>query len=437
MESVVKHYLGLSLFELILKIKGYPIRNAEYDFANLTSLEGQEFEAWQDHKRWEIVKFHYQNNPFYRDVVGTSLPERWEELPVMTKATYQIEVLDMLSEPYKSKKDVYIANTSGSSGHPFYFAKDKYAHALAWALIKDRYAKKGIGFNSLQGRFYGIPLEAKGYWVESIKDLAMNRIRFPVFDLSEPQLEKIYATIVKKKVNYLYGYTSAVVLLARYLVHKGIVLKSSCPSLVTCIVTSEVCTKEDLQIMKKAFGVMITNEYGASELGIMAFENDDGELVGSDELIYFESVPNEQGLNELLCTSLFNKAFPIIRYKIGDLVEISTRNGRTIFRDIVGRTNDLVKLPSGKIAAGLTFYYVSRSILEASGVLKEFIIRQTSFTEFEFDIVADRALTAKEENLIRGKTELYLEPNLSIKFNYLDKINRPASGKIKHFYSEF
>ncbi len=395
-----------------------------------------EFKEWQNQKRWEIVQYHFNNNPFYQDLIGGELPESWRDLPVMTKASYQQEITGMLSVPFKDKKDVYIANTSGSSGHPFYFAKNKYAHALAWALIKDRYAKKGIAFNALQGRFYGIPLEKKGYWIESLKDVLMNRVRFPVFDLSEPALEKIYRKVIKKKVNYLYGYTSAVVLFARYLISKKIVLAETCPSLVGCIVTSEVRTNEDLLIMQKAFGVNIINEYGSSELGIMAFENDQGELGGSDELIYFETVRNEEGLMELLCTSLFNEAFPIIRYKVGDLVDAYEKEGRTLFRNIVGRTNDLIRLPSGRVAAGLTFYYISRSILEASGILKEFIIRQTGPREFEFDIVADRKLNADEENLIRQKTELYLEPDLGIRFNYPEKINRPASGKIKHFYSE-
>lgn len=426
----------MHLFESILRIQGFPFLQAEKDFARLTSLEPKEFKEWQNLKRWEIVQYHFKNNPFYQELVGGKLSERWKDLPIMTKASYQQEITDMLSGPFKDKKDVYIANTSGSSGHPFYFAKNKYAHALAWALIKNRYATKGIGLNSLQGRFYGIPLEKKGYWIESLKDVLMNRVRFPVFDLSEPELEKNYKKVIRRKVNYLYGYTSAVVLFARYLISKNIVLVETCPSLVGCIVTSEVRTNEDLKIMHQAFGVNIINEYGASELGIMAFENDQGELVGSDELIYFETVPNEEGLMELLCTSLFNEAFPIIRYKVGDLVDVYEKEGRTLFRNIVGRTNDLIRLPSGRVAAGLTFYYISRSILEASGVLREFIIRQTDPRKFEFDIVADRKLTNDEENLIRQKTELYLEPDLEIYFNYLEKINRPASGKIKHFYSE-
>jgi len=425
-----------SLLEPVLTWQGYPLKRASEELTKISSLKGISFLQWQEAKRWEVFKFHLGNNPFYKSSIlkGKSVQD-WGDIPVMGKTDYQGTIKDKISDPFKSVKN-YVANTSGSSGHPFFYAKDKYAHALTWCLIKERYASVGISLNDLQGRFYGIPLEKSGYVAESIKDSLMNRIRFPVFDLSDNKLKEIQLKIKKRGVRYLYGYTSAIVLFARYLIRNEIILAENCPLLKACIITSEVCTPEDSVLLHKGLGVRIINEYGSSELGIMAFEQMNGEFIGSDELIFFETISNASGGQELLCTSLFNKAFPIIRYRIGDLVDMEKKDGRTYFNRIEGRTNDLVRLPSGKISAGLTFYYISRSILESSGVLKEFIIRQTSLNQFEFDIVSDRKLTSQEESLILEKTFLYLEPNLEIKFNYCNSINRPASGKIKHFYSQ-
>ncbi len=425
-----------SFLEQILKWQGYPLNKASEELAYVSRLQGSSFAGWQEEKKWEIFKFHLNNNPFYKSsILKNKEVQHWTDVPVMSKADYQGNIQDKLSGPFKRRK-IYLANTSGSSGHPFFYAKDKYAHALTWCLIKERYASVGISLNDLQGRFYGIPLEKKGYAQESIKDFLMNRIRFPVFDLSDSKLKDIQHKIERKGVGYLYGYTSAVVLFARYLIRNEIILGERCPVLKACIVTSEVCTPEDIDLLQRGLGVKIINEYGSSELGIMAFGKDNGELIGSDELIFFETITNSNGDQELLCTSLFNKAFPIIRYRIGDLVDMKKKDGRTFFNRIEGRTNDLVRLPSGKVSAGLTFYYVSRSILESSGVLKEFIIRQTALNQFEFDIVSDRKLSIQEETLIREKTFLYLEPNLEIRFNYCNAITRPASGKIKHFYSQ-
>jgi phenylacetate-CoA ligase len=342
-------------------------------------------------------------------------------------------------------KDCYVGNTSGSSGHPFFFAKDKFTHAMTWASIKYYYDMYHIDINDKQARFYGIPMEFSGYWKEKIKDFAMNRMRFPVFDLSDKKMEKFLLLFRKNNYDYLYGYTNSLVLFARYLIKNNLVLKDICHSIKLCISTSEVCTQEDHNIIEKGFGVKHVREYGASEVGLIAFDVQDGSWRICEEAIYNEVVDDNANqltygqTGNMLCTSLFNTVLPIIRYQIGDMIVLKERNNKSIYRSIdklMGRTNDTVILPSGKIAAGFTFYYVSRSILESSGVLKEFIVRQTEVDHFRFEIVADRDLTHTEIQQIKEKITLYLEPGLKLSINRVDKINRSKSGKIKHFYSE-
>lgn len=423
-------------FEQILKLQGFDIGPAMKFLDSSLAARSGDFTGWQEDRKREIVEFHLKHNSFYRQKAGVDRMGQWNELPILKKGDYQADITRLLSNGF-NEKNTYIANTSGSSGHPFYFAKDKFCHALAWSIYKDRYSQYGLTLNSLQARFYGIPLERVAYYKEKLKDKVMSRVRFPVFDLSEPTLEKFLGRFKKKRFEYIYGYTSAMVMFARFLLSRGIVLKNECSSLKVAIVTSEVCTEQDRSVLQEAFGIGIVNEYGASELGIMAFEYPDGQMKCTDELIFFENHVKEDGSEVLLCTSLFNKAFPMIRYEIGDRVELqTTEGGRTNIGSINGRVNDVIKLPGGKTAAGLTFYYISRSVLESSGCLKEFIIRQTKLDTFEFDIVSDRVLNEEEEQNIREKVALYIDKGLEIRFNYMDHIKRPANGKIKHFYSE-
>lgn len=92
-------------------------------------------------------------------------------------------------------------------------------------------------------------------------------------------------------------------------------------------------------------------------------------------------------------------------------------------------------LPSGKIAAGLTFYYVSRSLLENLGIIREFIIKQITIDTFVFDVVIDRDFSKQEIDFLHKQMDEYLETGLKLIINKVDKIKRPTSGKIKHFYS--
>lgn len=422
----------MSLFEQILQFKGFPFAEAKKELARLQAMSVDEFLDWQQKKAWQQVLFHYEYNPLYRKLVGNTLPDKWEDLPIVTKKDLQQPLSNIITKGV-NLKNCHTGNTSGSTGIPFFYAKDKMAHAMTWAVITDRYNWYGLTFSSRQARFYGIPKEFFANRKELLKDKMMNRERFSVFDLSDKAMEQFIQRFRNGKFDYVYGYTSALIMFARHLVSKGTTLKEICPSVKLCISTSETATPEDHNILEKGFGVPHIREYGLSETCITAFDAPDGNWRLTEETLFTETLNGK-----ILSTSLYNTALPMIRYETGD-IGIIEKERVGIYRTLQqlhGRTNDMIILPSGKTAAGLTFYYISRSVLESSGVLKEFIIRQTGLNQFTFDIVADRDLTAEEKELVKQKISLYLEPGLDIILNRVQHIERPASGKLKHFYSE-
>ena len=114
----------------------------------------------------------------------------WKHIPVMTKRDLQQLLNQRLSDGF-TLKNVYVNKTSGSSGDPFVFAKDKFCHAMTWAIIQNRFGWLNLDFNSSkQARFYGIPLDVKGYYKERFKDILSKRFRFSVLDLSDFAFEK-------------------------------------------------------------------------------------------------------------------------------------------------------------------------------------------------------------------------------------------------------
>lgn len=425
-----------SLFEIIYKWQHYDIASIVTDIQLLRALSNEDFTKWQEVKKREIAKHHFEGNEFYRKKIGSTLPKTLSDLPIITKPDLQAGLDQLITKPYKLK-ELYVNNTSGSSGHPLTFAKDYYTQARVWAVKKLFFNLHGIDLGDKEAKFYGMPKGATAYWVQRLKDFILNRKRFVIFDLSDEVFEKWVNDFKNIKFKYMYGYTSSIVLFSRYLISKGIVIKDICPTLQTVIVTSESCTSEDKTIIKKACGVEARNEYGTADVGLIAYECMEGNLHLVEENIYAETNEN----NELLITDLFNKAFPFIRYNLGDIALISNRacdcgSHNRIIDQLQGRTNDIAKLKSGKIVPGLTFYYISRALLESSGVLKEFIIRQTSLDTFEFDIVSDKPLLANDIDELIKTAEEYLEPGLNIIINQVKNIQRPASGKLKHFYSE-
>ena len=108
---------------------------------------------------------------------------------------------------------------------------------------------------------------------------------------------------------------------------------------------------------------------------------------------------------------------------------------KPILKNLIGRTNDIVILPSGKKAAGLTFYYVTKTVIENSGNVKEFIIEQLKIDTFKITYTSLNILSKKEENNVKIAISKYLEDNLNVIFERKDKLIRSNRGKLKQFKS--
>ena len=432
-----------NLFNLSLRINGFPIKKASLELEKIQAIPEKYFENHVIEKRIEIVNYHLKNNSNYSEFVGKSSFDNWIELPIQTKKDFQKPLLDRLSEGFNSK-NVYVNKTSGSSGTPFIFAKDKFCHALTWATIINRFGWFGIDFNSSkQARFYGIPLDFIGNKKERFKDVLKNSYRFPIFDLSDKILETVLEKFQNKKFDYINGYTSSIVLFAKFLQKKNIVLTTICPTLKCCLVTSEMLFEDDKVLMEKQFGVPIINEYGASELDLIAFENPNNEWQVNSETLFIEILDDENNIlpygkeGRIVITSLYNKAHPFIRYDIGDIGILDEKSTlkKPILKKLIGRTNDIAVLPSGKKSPGLTFYYITKSIIEDDGNVKEFVIKQTKIDTFEIEYASEKELTENQISKIEKAISAYLENGLLFKFIRKEKLDRSKSGKLKQFVS--
>jgi phenylacetate-CoA ligase len=419
------------------------MKEAIAEFEKTQSVADSDYENHSVLKRKEIVEYHLKNNPSYQEFVGKTSFENWNELPIMTKKDFQKPLSERISKGFTTK-NVYINKTSGSSGDPFIFAKDKLCHALTWANIINRFGWFGIDFNSsLQARFYGIPLDFIGNKKERLKDFLKNSYRFPIFDLSDAVLETVLVKFQNKKFDYINGYTSSIVLFAKFLQKKNIVLTSVCPTLKCCVVTSEMLFEEDKILMEKQFGVPIVNEYGASELDLIAFQNPNGEWQVNSETLFVEILDENNNVlpkgkeGRIVITSLYNKAHPFIRYDIGDIGILDEKSTfkKPILKKLIGRTNDIAILPSGKKSPGLTFYYVTKSIIEDDGNVKEFVVKQTKIDTFDIEYVSQNKLTENQILNIKKAIATYLESGLTFSFTRKDTLERSKSGKLKQFVS--
>ncbi|QQX77591.1 MULTISPECIES: phenylacetate--CoA ligase family protein [Aequorivita] len=432
----------MRLFDISLFLKRFPIKRAKEELLEISEIKEADYEAFLNSKKAEIVNYHLKNNSFYRNKVKDGF-STWESLPILKKVDYQIPLKERLSKGF-SEKNSYTNKTSGSSGNPIRFAKDKYSHAITWAYHMERFGWYGINFNSsLQARYYGIPLDTVENKTVRLKDFLAKRYRFSINDLSEKALDEMLKVYKQKPFEYINGYTSSIVLFAKYLREKNIVLKNICPTLKVCIVTSEMLFEADKILLENRLGVPIVNEYGCSEAGVIAFTNPHGEWEVDSKTLFIEILDeNDQPVplgeeGRIVITSLHNKAHPFIRYEIGDYGALSEESTfkKPILKKLTGRTNDFATLPSGKKAAGMTFYVITKKIMEESGNIQEFKVIQTKIDTFEINYVSKEELTEEKKQSITETIEQFLEPGLTFNFHRKAQLDRSASGKLKQFVS--
>ena len=116
---------------------------------------------------------------------------------------------------------------------------------------------------------------------------------------------------------------------------------------------AEVLTPEEKEIFKDKFGCPVIEIYQASE-GQMASTCHHGNLHINEDLVYIE-LYDEQGSevndtatipSKMIVTNLVNRAQPLIRYEMNDLVRLGEKcpcgSNFRVIRQIIGRSDDIL-----------------------------------------------------------------------------------------------
>jgi phenylacetate-CoA ligase len=108
-------------------------------------------------------------------------------------------------------------------------------------------------------------------------------------------------------------------MLAQHILARGYDGLSLGLKLVVCM--GEILYEGQKQIFKLAFGCPAVEEYGAAEVGVMAYSCLCGEIHAMDDYLILEILKSETGgdYGHVVVTHLENWASPLIRYNLEDL----------------------------------------------------------------------------------------------------------------------
>jgi len=187
------------------------------------------------------------------------------------------------------------------------------------------------------------------------------------------------------------------------------------PSLEFILGSYEFVSLAHRRVLQRVFGVPVFNLYGSTESGHLLMENEAGELRPSLENVFYEVVEADaRGVGSLVVTTLTNEIMPLLRYRIGDLVERRERSGVVDYL-VHGRERDVLRGAQGR---RVTTLEVDRCFANAEGVL-HYQLRQNVTGECHLQYLPDReppsaqtlkVVTARLRELLALKAAIRAEP---------------------------
>ncbi|MFG1607787.1 AMP-binding protein [Actinoplanes sp. NPDC049265] len=247
--------------------------------------------------------------------------------------------------------------SSGSTGTP----TSSYYTAGDWAELIDRYARTRVDIRPADTFLVRTPyaLMLTGH-VAHQAALARGATVVPADNRS---LATPYAKVVRLihdlDVTLTWSLPTDTLLWAAAAGHAGLRPERDFPALRALLVSGEPLSPARRDRIARLWGAPVVEEYGASETGGLAGACPHGHLhLWADRAIFEVYDPatgriSTEGTGELVVTPLFREAMPLLRYHIGDRVEVTWRDCPCGWRLPVVRVLGRFAGPGGLTTVGL------------------------------------------------------------------------------------
>lgn len=408
-------------------------------------LPPEQLLAFQEMRLRKIIEHAYHSVPYYRRLfdekaLGPSdvgSVRDLKKLPLLTKDKVRDNGQALMannSSRYRPKS----YSTSGTSGEPLVFYLDKSANALefvyywrywGWAgyRLGNRFAELGSHFFLERPKLSEHPF----YYQSHLRRLHLNSAR-----VSPSDARKMADAIRKYNPRFLKGVSSALYFFAISLKEVGI----TDLAFKAVFSTGEVVTPLYRATIESVLNAPLLDSYGHMERTVSISQCLEGGYHVNSDYGLLETIETSYGNNgtfltgRAVGTSLYNLAMPLIRYDIGDEIELykeprSCPCGRTLplVKAIHGRSEDVIITPDGHFITSLF-------------IVPEFIegIRFAQFVQVSSDEIAVRVVRGRSwkegtENRLVLYTQRLLGPSMRVQLDFTspEGLIRDQSGKIR------
>lgn len=383
-----------------------------------------------ENKKSNFLEYVTKESDWYKNYINHEL----FQFPVLEK----VQLINNLSRISTiTEKEGIVSLTGGTTGASMKVIYTKQDTQERFAILDHFRAKHGYTLGKKTAWFSGKNLITKS---DLLKGRCahydfINKIRFySTFLINLENFDIYWQDLNKFKPEFIVGFPSSVYELCKIAKSRG--LKLDTPVKVF-FPTAETVLQEHRTVIGEIMGCKLVDQYASSEGAPFILECEQGRLhlhplTGIFEVVDSELKPSSKG--ELLITSFTTHGTPLVRYRIGDSIELDSSREFCacglkfpIVKSIQGRTTDYIYSEEyGKVNLG----NISNSTKDVKGIIC-FQIIQNSYDTLEIFIVKNDIYNKHEEIKFISALRERVGNNIKLKIKYVNEIAKENSGKFR------
>jgi len=450
-------HLPVSLQNLAISAFGYTWHKRRFGGIFETELKGykdregytqQQLHDYQTLQLRKVLLHAFNTVPYYRNVlqqhgITVAQLEKFElsdiqKIPPLEKDTLRkLGKTDLLSSIREEGGEFYAS--SGSTGTPTSIMYSYAMHQRISASYEAR-VRHWAGVSRFDGRgmIGGRRIIPDGnakppYYRYNFIE---KQVYLSAYHISEKTAADYLHGLVKHNTQYMVGYAMSNFILARFFKELGL----KAPQMKAVITSSEKLTQPMRAVLEEVYQCKTYDGWSGVENCGLISENEHRQLLISTdtaliEILKADGTPAGPGeIGELYCTGFLNFDQPLIRYRIGDMVQLAENQqalcGRPfpVVEEIIGRVEDTVIGKDGREMVRFHGIFVN-----LPNVIKAQVV-QEQLDEFVIN-VATKGLIEEEKNLIQQRMESQLG-SIRLTIHEMPEIPVGNNGKFKAVISK-
>jgi phenylacetate-CoA ligase len=432
--DIIKKNKGL--FSLGLKVRNRIPRKVYYpnDYFNilrllkLNDLNKLDTDSYRNKKLCSILKEALEYVPYYKklnlgitseDITEENALEMLNKFPYLDKKNIRENPEQFINIKFDKNKLIH-STCGGTTGPRIDLWRTRKENLLEKCFFDYQWGKLGYKNNS---KIVRIAYEGLKKEDEYPCSYAGDKMRISPIHLNNKWMEEIFNKIKEFKPAFFHSYPLSFQSLVQYMKESNLTIDN----IKGIFLASEIVTEDVLNLSQSVFkDVPINFHYGLSERSNLAwgiFENNNISYKCNDVYGYSENFITEDGFYEIVGTSYWNYAMPLIRYNTHDIGKIE--NG--IITNLDGRTQDLLITKQGEKISAVNIF-LDKFAWKYMDIMQ---LVQNEPGKIEFHIKPKDNFNLNIKNKILNS----LEANWGNVFDILvvidNRISKTESGKIR------